>query len=483
MTRRLADLARALGWDAPPVDVAVTRVTDDSRLVEPGALFVAHKGVDADGHDYIDQAVARGAIAVVAEHATTIAVPSWVVADGRAALARLAAAFYDHPTRSLLTIGVTGTNGKTSVCHFIAHLLGSEETAALGTVANFARGLRALTTPASPVVQEFARRAVDEGRRTLVVESSSIGLEQHRLDDVDFRIGVFTNLTRDHLDLHGTMAAYGEAKAILFRRLPEHGRAVLNADDSFSETLRTVSRAPALLYGLGPGVDLGAYIRREDRLGTSIDLSWRGETARVALPLHGRHGVSNALAACGAALAAGRPFADAARRLESLPAVPGRWEVFARDDGIDAVVDYAHTPDGLEQVLAALARLYPRRVVVFGCAGGSDRGKRPEMGAIAGRHADVVVLTTDNPKGESPQAIVDEIARGVASTPARCLRVLDRNEAITVAVGEASPRSVVLLAGKGHETYQIVRGEFVPHSDVGALRDLGFRPLRPGVSG
>jgi UDP-N-acetylmuramoyl-L-alanyl-D-glutamate--2,6-diaminopimelate ligase len=482
VTRSLVDLARDAGWAPPPCDVAIAGVTDDSRLVEPGTLFVAHRGVHADGHDYIANAVARGAAAVVAEKAVPVSVPTWVVADGRAALAALAAAFYGHPTRGLLTIGVTGTNGKTSVCHFIAHLLGDEETAVLGTVANFARGLRALTTPSSPVVQELARRAADQGRQHLVVEASSIGLEQRRLDGVDFRVGVFTNLTRDHLDLHGTMSAYGDAKAILFRKLPQDGCAVLNADDPFSSTLRAASRCPAIAYGLGPSADLAASVRSEDRLGIAVDIRWRGERASASLPLHGRHGVSNALAACGAALAAGQAFEDLVPRLETLPPVPGRWEVFARDDGLDAVVDYAHTPDGLAQVLGALCPLYPSRVVVFGCAGGSDRGKRAEMGEIAGRHAALVVLTADNPKEESPQAIVDEIACGVARTPARCACVLDRNEAIATAVAAASPGSVILLAGKGHETYQIVRGEFVPHSDVAALRSLGFRPLAPRVT-
>ncbi len=477
MSRRLADLASEIGWSPPPRDAAIAGVTDDSRLVEPGVLFVAHRGVQADGHDYIEAAVARGAAAVVAERAIAIDAPSWVVPDGRAALAALAAAFFEHPTRDLFTIGVTGTNGKTSVCHFIAHLLGSAETAVLGTVANFSRGLRALTTPSSPVVQAFARQAADQGSSHLVVEASSIGLEQRRLDHIAFRVGVFTNLTRDHLDLHGSMAAYGEAKAILFRGLPSDGCAVLNADDAFSATLRGASRCPALLYGLRPDADLSAVVRREERRGIAVDICWRGETASVFLPLHGRHGVANALAACGAALSAGRTFADLVPHLETLPPVPGRWETFTRDGKLDAVVDYAHTPDGLAQVLGALVPLYPTRVVVFGCAGGSDRGKRGEMGEIAGRHADLVVLTTDNPKHEDPGDIAVEIARGVARTPARCLRVLDRNEAIAAAVAAAAPGGVVLLAGKGHETYQIVRGEFVPHSDVEALQALGFQPL------
>jgi UDP-N-acetylmuramyl-tripeptide synthetase len=360
--------------------------------------------------------------------------------------------------------------------------LGKRDSAVLGTVANFERGLRALTTPPSPVVQEFARQAADQGLRYLIVEASSIGLEQRRLDEVDFRIGVFTNLTRDHLDLHGTMTAYGEAKAILFRKLSPDGRAVLNADDAFSETLRGVCACSVLTYGLTPSADLRADVRREDRRGIDAEIRWRDERARVFLPVHGRHGVSNALAACGAALAAGRTFSDLASDLRTLPPVLGRWQTYERDDGIDAVVDFAHTPDGLEQVLGSLRRLYPSVVVLFGCAGGSDRGKRAEMGEIAGRYADLVVLTTDNPKQEDPEEIATEIARGVARTRAATLRVLDRNEAIAAAVARAPRGGVVLLAGKGHETYQIVRGAFVPHSDVAALEALGFRPLALGSS-
>jgi UDP-N-acetylmuramoyl-L-alanyl-D-glutamate--2,6-diaminopimelate ligase len=472
----LAALARLAGFSAPDRDREITGVTDDSRLVECGTLFVAHRGVHADGHEFIPEALARGAAALVTERPCAADVPTWIVADGRAALAAWAAAYYEHPTRRLLTFGVTGTNGKTSVCHFIAHLLGEEEAAVLGTVANFSRGLRALTTPSSPVVQEFARRAVDQGCRYLVVEASSIGLVQHRLDEVDFRIGVFTNLTRDHLDLHHTMDAYGDAKAILFRGLPSEGTSVLNADDAFSETLRSATRSKVLTYGAHSTADLTAKAEAEDRLGIAVKIEWRGERAHVFLPLHGSHGISNALAACGAALAAGRVFPDVVRRLETLPPVLGRWQTFARGE-VDAVVDFAHTPDGLAQVLGPLRRLYPHVVVVFGCAGGSDRGKRPEMGEIAGRLADLVVLTTDNPKQEDPEEIAHEIARGVARTDAECTRILDRNEAIAEAVARTPAGGVVLLAGKGHETYQIVRGAFVPHSDVATLEALGFRPL------
>ncbi|MEW5826591.1 MAG: UDP-N-acetylmuramoyl-L-alanyl-D-glutamate--2,6-diaminopimelate ligase [Candidatus Bipolaricaulota bacterium] len=481
MSPTLGALARDVGLSVPSADVEISGVTDDSRLVTPGALFVAHRGALADGHDFVADALRRGAAAVVSERPTDVAVPTWVVADGRTALAQFAAAFYDHPTRSLYTVGVTGTNGKTSVCHFIAHLLGPAETAVISTVANFDRGLRALTTPASPVVQRFAREAVDAGKRSLVLEASSAGLEQERLGAIAWDAACFTNLTRDHLDLHGTMEAYGAAKARLFRALKPSGWGVVNADDPFSETLGRVATGRLMTYALSHPADLTAEILREDQDGLRVTLRTPHGKAEVAVSVHGRHGAYNALAALGVALAAGRPFAEVVDRLASLPRVSGRWETLVRDDGMAAVVDYAHTPDGLERVLTALRPLYRNVTLVFGCAGGSDRGKRPQMGAIAGRFADLVVVTTDNPKNEDPQEICRAIVGGLEPTGTEFSVVLDRREALALAVERTPPRGVILVAGKGHETYQIVRGAFEPHSDRDALAALGFAPAERGL--
>ncbi|MDD4904017.1 MAG: UDP-N-acetylmuramoyl-L-alanyl-D-glutamate--2,6-diaminopimelate ligase [Candidatus Bipolaricaulis sp.] len=480
MTKLLRDLAADLRIFCPGewAEVPIEGVTDDSRAVTPGALFVAHRGTHDDGHAHIADAVARGAAAVVAEREIDVGpLPHWVVADGRLELARWAAAFYDHPMRRLRTIGVTGTNGKTSVCHFVAHLLGREATAVIGTVENLDRGLRALTTPSSSAVQRIARETLDEGKTTLVLEASSIGLEQHRLDEVAFDVGVFTNLTRDHLDLHGTLDAYGAAKALLFRGLSPAAVAVLNADDSYSTALRKLCRCRVLLYGLGAGADLRADLQGETAIGIDIAVAYGGDAARVTVPVHGPYGASNALAALGAALSVGAPWPLAVERLRTLPAVPGRWNVFRRDDGADAIVDFAHTPDGLLQVLSAARRIYDRVVVVFGCAGGSDRGKRGEMGEIASRLADAVILTQDNPKYEDPSAILDEIQSGIDAFAHRAVRILDRCEAIAHAAGRVGRGDVLLLAGKGHETFQIVRGEFLPHSDAAVLESLGFAPV------
>jgi UDP-N-acetylmuramoyl-L-alanyl-D-glutamate--2,6-diaminopimelate ligase len=477
MTKLLGDLADELGIPCR-VDwatVAITGVTDDSRAVSPGVLFVAHRGTHDDGHAHIGDAVAHGAAAIVAERGTDVGpLPHWIVADGRVELARWATAFYEHPTRRLRTIGVTGTNGKTSVCHFVAHLLGRESTAVVGTVENLGRGLRALTTPPSPAVQRIAREAVDEGKTTLILEASSVGLEQHRLDGIAFDVGVFTNLTRDHLDLHGTLEAYGAAKALLFRGLPPSSTAVLNADDPYTETLRRACRCRVLAYGLREPADLRAEVVAEAASGIALSIEWGGKTARATVPVHGPYGAANTLAALGAALSLDLPWAVGVERLRSLPSVAGRWNLFRRGDGADAIVDFAHTPDGLLQVLSAVRRIYDRVVIVFGCAGGSDRGKRAQMGAIASRLADVVVLTQDNPKDEDPEAILDEIEAGIPTSSGKAIRIADRREAVEEAARRVGRGEVLLLAGKGHETFQIVRGQFLPHSDAAILESLGF---------
>ncbi len=478
--QRLVDVARGAGLqaDAEIATLEISGVTDDSRAVEPGDLFVAHRGASADGHAFVPEALARGAVAVVSEEDVAVDVPHWRVPDGRAALARLAAAFYDHPTRHLLTVAVTGTNGKTSVCHFAAHLLGRDRTTLISTVENVQRGLQSLTTPSSPIVQRIAADSVRDGREAIVIEASSIGLAQHRLDEVDVDIAAFTNLTRDHLDLHGTMEAYGQAKLGLFRSLKPEGTAVLWADDPFSRTIESVCRGDRLSYSLAGPADLTARPlgrRQEGEEAVTLALAFRGQRTQALIPSLEGHALTNVAAAVAIAVAAGRRLDDLVEPLATLPEVPGRWQRFRHPAGIDAVIDYAHTPDALERILKGVRRGHARVLVVFGCAGGSDRGKRPQMGRLAARLADLAVLTTDNPKEESPDAILDEIAAGVPRGAG--IRIVDREEAIAHAVSQARPGDVVLVAGKGHEAYQIVRGTFVPYSDARVLADLGFRPL------
>ncbi|MBU0595729.1 UDP-N-acetylmuramoyl-L-alanyl-D-glutamate--2,6-diaminopimelate ligase [Candidatus Bipolaricaulota bacterium] len=476
----LADLAVSLCVPIPDAwsGVEITGISDDSRRVQAGEVFVAVPGALHDGADYAEDALRRGATVVVSERSCTQAVPNLVVADARVALALLAAEFHGHATRSLFTVGVTGTNGKTTVCHLTAHLLGEDETAVIGTVANEARGLRAATTPGSLVVQAIARDAVLAGRRNLVIEASSIGLAQHRLDAVDFDVAAFTNLSRDHHDFHGGREAYLEAKLVLFRGLKESATAVVNADDPAAGEMLGAANAHALTYSSERAADLSASDVRLEARASSFRAIWQGRRADVRLPLPGRHNVENALAAIGIGLSAGLSLAEAAEGLRSAAPVPGRCEFFQRGDGVTAVVDFAHTPDALARVLDLLRHTHSRILVVFGCPGDSDRGKREQMGEIAGRHADLTVVTLDNPKHEDPDAIINAIASGVVRSGGRMKRVLDRAEAIRLAVADAHATDVVLVAGKGHETYQIVGDRYVEYSDAAVLQALGFTPLR-----
>jgi UDP-N-acetylmuramoyl-L-alanyl-D-glutamate--2,6-diaminopimelate ligase len=472
----LAELSAAIGitplpgWDR----VAITDICEDSRHMRLGALFVAIPGAVHDGADYIAEAVAGGAVAVVSEHDRRISVPLLRVSDTRAALARLSAAFHGRPTEHLFTVGVTGTNGKTTVCHWIAHLLGTSRTTVIGTLANKARGLPAATTPSSRMVQRIAAEARDAGTENMIIEASSIGLGQRRLDAVDFDVGLFTNLTHDHLDLHGSMSAYLCAKRILFTGLKPTARAVVNADDPAGERILAGCRAASWSYGLKPGADLRGIAPEFGRRATSFTLSWRGERAPVALLHPGRHNVLNALAAASVALIRGEPLRGIAERLGSAPALEGRFQFFSRSDGVVGVIDFAHTPDALRQVLEAVRSSAGRLFVVFGCPGESDCGKRPIMGQIAGQLADWTILTSDNPKHEDPGAILGEIEAGLRPSGGRWERIVDRAEAIGHAVDQAKPGDVVLVAGKGHESYQIVGDAFIPHSDRGVLEGRGF---------
>ena len=472
----LADAAATLGVAAPPgADaILIEEIQEDSRRITAGALFVAISGTHEDGGRYAADAVRRGAVAVVSEHPLpNLGVPVLRTEDTRLAAARLASALQGHPTEQLFTVGVTGTNGKTTVCHLTAHLLGEASTKVIGTVANVTRGLASVTTPPAATIQRIARCALNSGARHLVVEASSIGIEQRRTAAIDFDVAVFTNLTHDHLDAHGTMNAYLNAKRQLFLALKPAATAIVNADDEASVKLVDGIAANVVTYGLH-AADLTARNVRRDTGGSIFDVQCDRQTHPVRIPLAGSHNVANALAALAVARVAGIPLQDASAALATARSVPGRYQVLVDSRGVRAVVDYAHTPDALRRILAELRPAAPRLLVVFGCQGGSDREKRPIMGELAGDLADGIFLTNDNPKMEDPEAILEEIANGARRTRATCSLVPDRAEAIRRAVAATRPGDTLLIAGKGHEAYQIVGNRFVPHSDVEALRALGF---------
>jgi UDP-N-acetylmuramoyl-L-alanyl-D-glutamate--2,6-diaminopimelate ligase len=450
----------------------VTTIADDSRQAAQGSLFVAMRGAGADGHSYLAPAANNGATCAIVEDASAAAaagLAAIVVRDGRRAAATAAAAFYGEPARALALVGVTGTNGKTTTVGMLRHLLDARDapSASIGTLGVLTGsagepvdGGSGLTTPGPVELQRLLRTLVDRGVSSVAIEASSHALHQHRLDGLAFSAAVFTNLTRDHLDYHLTMDAYLEAKALLIGLLAPGGTAVLNADDAAWRKLPAPPKR--LTFGLDSAADVrAAHVRFESRGSTWRLLTPAGE-ADVHLPLIGDFNIANALGAAGAALALGIPAARIADRLGSLPQVPGRLEIVGEHPTV--LRDYAHTPDALERALAALRPFTPGElIVVFGAGGDRDRGKRPLMAEVADRLANRLIVTSDNPRTENPERILDDI---VANLPdGRYERIEDRREAIARAIAIADPeRDVVLLAGKGHENYQI-RGTVKHHFD------------------
>jgi UDP-N-acetylmuramoyl-L-alanyl-D-glutamate--2,6-diaminopimelate ligase len=437
-------------------------ITDDSRRVRPGTLFVAVRGTERDGHDYLEMAQQAGAIGAIVEQANRIpaGLPALVVRDGRRAAPLAAAAAYGWPGRDLQLVGVTGTNGKTTTVNMLRHVLDStrERSASIGTLGiligsegESMEGGGGLTTPGPVELQRVLRALVDKGVARVAMEVSSHSLHQRRVDGVQFDAVIFTNLTRDHLDYHGTMEEYFQAKARLLEYLLPHGTVVYNVDEKAWAALRTNRRR----VGFSERV-MSAEVHSESvhfgPRGSEWTLALGTERLPVRLPLIGDFNVMNALGAAAAAYALGAHTPQIADRLSSLPQVPGRLELL--NDAPAVLRDYAHTPDALERALTAVRPFTRGRlIVVFGCGGDRDRGKRPVMGEIAERVADVAIVTSDNPRTENPDAIIDDIEAGMHGTNHE--RITDRLEAIQRALALATPADVVLLAGKGHETYQV----------------------------
>ncbi len=453
--RPLAELLEGLNElvvtpDGAAASVEVTGVQYDSRAVEPGALFCCLVGEHRDGHDHATEARDRGAVALVVQRHLDLDLPQVVVGDAREAMGRLAAGFFGHPSRSLDVVGITGTNGKTTVAHLLGTVLevNGWPTGVLGTLT----GPR--TTPESPDLQAQLAELVASGHRAVAMEVSSHAVELRRIAGMWFRVAVFTNLSQDHLDFHGTMDRYFAAKAGLF--VPDKtGLALVNADDPWGRALldqivieaRAWSPADAADAVLTPS---GSTFR------------WRG--APVELALAGRFNLANAVAAAEAAFALGLTPEEIAVGLGRARPVAGRFEPVDGGD-VAVVVDYAHTPDGLDQALASARELTDGRlIVVFGCGGDRDREKRPLMGRAADRAADLVVVTSDNPRSEMPEAIIDDVLRGVARDEDLVVEP-DRAEAIEHAVQVARPGDLVVIAGKGHEVTQDLGAEVIPFDD------------------
>ena len=455
-------------------------VTDDSRLVTPGDLFLAFPGGAADGRRYIPDAIARGAAAVVWESAgadgvdwATLTVPNIAVTNLRALAGNIAHAVLGEPSERLSLIAVTGTNGKTSCSQWIARTY-PRRCAIIGTLgAGFPEALQdtGFTTPQATTLARCLTAFVADGAAACALEASSIGIEEGRMNGARVDIAAFTNLTRDHLDYHGSMDAYAAAKEKLFV-WPGLRAAVLNLDDEFGRHLAGVTTARLKVgYTLDKAtacVDLmlGASNIHHAADGLAFTLTAPQGAVDISSRLVGRYNVANLLAVAGVLLAAGLPFEQLASRLSALDAPPGRMQRLGGGDQPLVFIDYAHSPDALDNALAALreqaAARSGRLVCVFGCGGDRDHGKRPQMGEVAARGADRVVLTSDNPRSESPLAIIEEIRAGATGAEV----VPDRKAAIAMAIAAARPEDVVLIAGKGHEAYQEVAGAFHPFSDL-----------------
>lgn len=470
---RLAEVGVEPRW-TDVVPGGLTGVVADSRRVEEGDLFCAVEGLTVDGHDYVDQARERGAAAAVVEREVLPReMPQLVVTDSRLALAHLASLFHGDPSRSMGLTGVTGTDGKTTTAWILRHLLaGDSPTAAMGTLGvvgpDGARTAGRLTTPGPVETCRQLEELSERGVRRVVLEVSSHALDQRRVDGLEFENVVFTNLTREHLDYHRDMDSYRRAKLRVLDLLRPGGGCVLNADDPEWADV-AAGRGERITYGCSSAADVRARDVRLDAAGSRWRLSTGREEAAVRLPLPGGFNVRNALAAAAVALRTGMELAAIAERLAATPPVPGRMEVLRRRP-CTVVRDYAHTPDALRRVLEELRPDGGRVIVVFGCGGDRDRGKRPLMGRAAGEAADLALVTTDNPRSEDPAEIAREVLEGLGEAEHEV--VLDRREAIARALEVAGMDDVVLLAGKGHEDYQLFGDEKVPFDEARVVAEL-----------
>lgn len=480
MAKSLAELAFVLGLPAQPdwSSIEISGICEDTRRLAPGNIFVAIPGNERDGSAYVEMAVERGAAAILAEHAHSVSVPVLIIPHARMALAQLSAAFYDHPTRDLFTVGVTGTNGKTTVCHWIADILERSHTRLVSTVQNPALGIPGLTTPPSPIIQALARDAVRMGARHLIIEASSAGIEQERVSAVDFDACVFTNLSLEHVRHHNGLAAYQRAKMRLFEDLKPEAWAIVNADDPMAAGIAAATAAQILRYGCAEKANVRASDIHLGRRHSQFAVHVRGDEdeqrMEIRLPVPGKHNVFNALAAISVGILVGVSLPVIGHRLMQASPISGRSAFFNQEDGLEAVIDFAHNGASLEALLATLRSSYSRLIVVFGCPGDGEREKRASMGAACAHWADVVVLTSDNPKHEDAYAIAEEIRAGMGGAQIPVRIIIDRTEAIDAAIGQAVPGDLVVLAGKGHEIEQLIGDERLPYSDADVLRTRGF---------
>lgn len=466
-------------FDGDP-HVQVTGLCNHAQQVKPGDFFIAKQGLTRSGRLFIPQAIAQGAVAVLTDQREeACSVTQVIVASPNFCEALIAEKFFEAPSKEISLIGVTGTNGKSTVSWLIWHILkGKGPTGLLSTVLQDLGGGQIfksmVTTPDVVTTQSLLRCMINNGCRSAVMEVSSHGLDQGRVSRVHFQVGVFTNLSREHLDYHKTFTNYGLAKKKLFEMLPPQGVMVANSDDSFGQVLlheHTIGRSISF------GIESGALRAQDIQFcaeGAKFFVCYQGKRVMVQSPLIGRFNVYNLLAALGALLALGYPLEELVCRVQSFPGVPGRMEAVDNQQGRKIFVDYAHSPDALKQVLQSLRLAFPgvELTVVFGCGGARDKEKRPCMGEIACDYADRVYLTTDNPRAESPEEIIKEIFSGCVKYKEKVYIEYDRRSAIISAIEKGCPQGVVLVAGKGHEDVQIFGAVQTFFNDVKTVQEF-----------
>lgn len=459
------------------IDIDISGIAYDSRKVKKGFVFVCVEGYKVDGHSYIDSAIQNGASAIIVQKNINAkqCVSVIKVDDTRLALSHISNLYFDNPSKKFNLIGVTGTKGKTTITYMIKSILEArgQKTGLIGTISNKI-GEEVLpaerTTPESYDLQELFSYMNKFGADSVVMEVSSHALELHRVSKSDFDIGIFSNLTQDHLDFHKNFENYFNAKAKLFKMCK---KGIVNIDSSYGEQmLKKAVGCEVVTYGIEKDADIKAYDIKKSSEGVHFKLrsKWGNHDINVNIP--GEFSVYNALAAIGAACLMNIPFEDIKKGLEMVN-VPGRAEIIEIDKDFTVMIDYAHSPDSLKNILEAVKEYAPGRVVcLFGCGGDRDRAKRPIMGEISGKMADYTIITSDNPRTEKPEEIIDEIEVGIKKTNAAYIKIVDRKEAIKHAIMNAKPKDIIVLAGKGHETYQIFDDKSVHFDEREIIREI-----------
>ncbi len=487
---RLTDLLAALNiYEVRgEIDVEIKNIRVDSRETKMGDLFVCLPGFVVDGHDYAIKAVGNGATAILCERELAIDVPQIIVPNTRRALAIIAAKYYDYPSEKMRLIGVTGTNGKTTTTYLIDQILNDNKnvTGLIGTIQMIIAGEKEQlknTTPDILQMNESLARMVDAGVEYVTMEVSSHALELGRVRGIDYGVAVFTNFTQDHLDFHGSMEKYMEAKTLLFAQLGnsylrDHKFAVVNADDPVSEHLLKSTSAETITYGIDQAADVRATELKISASGTSFQLATYAGSQKVNLKMIGKFSVYNALAAIAVGLIERIPLTSIIYSIEQIVNVRGRFELVEGDQNFSVIVDYAHTPDGLENVLQAAREIATGKLYcVFGAGGDRDKSKRPLMGKAVIAGSDIAVVTSDNPRTEDPEKIVAEIVAGikeVTTDVSRYITITDRRAAIEYAINQAEKGDLILIAGKGHEDYQILADKVIDFDD----REVALSALR-----